>query len=47
MGTLWGEIPAAETVVLWEKVGAVEKSAEVSDLTDGEIKHVRDIGFFF
>ena len=43
MGTLLGKIPAAETVVFWVRRLA-QWSAELSDLTDGEIKNVRDLG---
>ena len=45
MGTLSGEISAVETVLFWVRRLA-QYSAEVSDLTDGEIKNARDNGCF-
>ena len=42
MGPLLGEIPALGTVRLWVR-GRVQRSAEVSDLTNGGIKLVRGI----
>ena len=42
MGTLFGEIPGEETVVFWVR-GLAQLSAEVSDITDGEIKNARRV----
>ena len=46
MGTLLVDVPALGTVVFGVK-GLAQKSAEVSDLTDGEIQIVRGIGKHF